>query len=291
MFTLPCPGEGADVRITEHYSLTEALSLGPRELVATVGGGGKTSLVRILARESSDRGARTVVTTTTAMYLRDLETLGPVLLSSELSALSDRLDGVLAEESSVGVARESDDEGKVVGLPPEWVDILWSTVGPDYLLVEADGSRGMSLKAFGAREPQVPAAATVVVQVAGLDVLGAPLAEPYVHRADLLATALGVPPGTEVTARIFLEALRVQLRVLQERWPAPRTITLLNKAEQLQAREIGAEVAIGLLEVCTGREKRSHPDLVLVGSLREQMFLRVTACHVPALEREVEDRG
>lgn len=279
------------MRFTEHYSLAEASSLGPRELVATVGGGGKTSLLRVLARESSDQGARTVATTTTAMYLRDLETLGRVLLSSELPALSVRLDDALAKEGPVGVAQEVDDKGKVVGLPPEWVDVLWNTAGLDYLLVEADGSRGMPLKAFGEREPQVPSAATVVVQVAGLDVLGAPLAEPHVHRADLLATALGVPPGTEVTTGIFLEAMRLQLRLLEERWPAAKTITLLNKAEEPRDREIGTGLAIGLLEVCTGREKRSHPDLVLVGSLRERVFLRVTPSQVPPLEGGVDDRG
>ncbi len=59
----------------------------------------------------------------------------------------------------------------------------------DYVLVEADGSRGRSLKAFGPDEPQVPSVTTTIVQVAGADVLGQPLREEYVHRAAPLAAA------------------------------------------------------------------------------------------------------
>ena len=262
---------------TEHHSLTEALFLGSQELVAMVGSGGKTGALQLLAQESSRLGTQVIATTTTAMLLKDLEFLGPVLAESSRSALWARLDAALVEDRRVCIARGLGRDGKVVGLPVEWVDELWAAGWVDYLLVEADGSRGMPLKAFGDQEPQVPSAATIIVQVAGLDVLGAPLEEPHVHRAGLLAEALGVPVGATVTGGVLVEALREQLRLLRRLWPGTRVVTLLNKAEESDARRAGLELADELLAKFADGDERLAHDAVVVGSLRERDFLRVSA--------------
>jgi probable selenium-dependent hydroxylase accessory protein YqeC len=265
------------VRFTEHHSLAEALSLNPQELLAAVGGGGKTSALKLLAQESSGRGTQVIVTTTTAMLLGDLEVLGPVVVESSRSALWARLDAALVEDGRVCVAGGLGEDGKVMGLPAEWVDELWAARLADYLLVEADGSRGMPLKAFGVREPQVPSAATIIVQVAGLDVLGAPLAEPHVHRAGLLAAALGLPVGAVVNQEVLVNALRGQLRLLSRRWPAARLVTLLNKAEDSAARGAGMELATELLKTFGRGEDRPSRNAAVVGSLRERDFVRVSS--------------
>ncbi len=262
--------------LTEHHTLVEALSLGSRELVAMVGSGGKTGALQLLAQESSRRGTQVIATTTTAMLLRDLEVLGPVLAESSRSALWARLDAALVEDGRVSVARGFGEEGKVVGLPVEWVDELWAAGWVDYIFVEADGSRGMPLKAFGDQEPQVPSTATIIVQVAGLDVLGAPLAEPHVHRAELLSAALGVPLGAVVTGEVFVQALQVQLRSLTRHWPAARIVTLLNKAEEFDARRAGVELAGEILARFGDGDERLAPETVVVGSVRERAFMRVT---------------
>jgi probable selenium-dependent hydroxylase accessory protein YqeC len=264
------------VLVTEHDSLNAALPLGSRELVATVGGGGKTSFLQLLAREQSGRGKRIVVTTTTAVYLKDLEALGPVLLESDRSFLSVKVRAAVFEEPVISIARMVSGEGKAVGLPVEWVDGLWANGWIDYVLVEADGSRGMSLKAFSAQEPQVPSASTTIVQVSGLDAFGVPLAEPHVHRAESLAAALGVSPGSRVTEDVFLGAVRLQLRLLRRRFPAARVITLLNKAGEDRTWEIGRGLAANLLARSSGVGDED-PEMVLVGSLRERVFLRFTA--------------
>ncbi len=63
------------------------------------------------------------------------------------------------------------------------------------LLIEADGARGRSLKAPAPHEPIVPPFADLVVSVAGLDVVGMPLDEQYVHRVDRVRQVLGLRPG------------------------------------------------------------------------------------------------
>jgi probable selenium-dependent hydroxylase accessory protein YqeC len=264
------------VQVVAYDILTEALALGPRESVALVGGGGKTGCLRLLAQELSEWSPRVLAATTTAVFLKDLADLGPVLVESDLPALRTRLVAALAAGGLVCAVRSVGRDGKAVGLPVEWVDDVWAAGYVDHLVLEADGSRGMSLKAFEAHEPQVPLGATLIVQVAGLDVLGAPLQEPYVHRAELLARALGVEEGALVTADLYADALRKQLRLLHERWPSARVVTFLNKAEEPNTRLRGLEVAEGMLNAAQGEVGRGPvPEAVVVGSLRERDFTRI----------------
>lgn len=264
------------MRVTEHSALTEAISLGSHELVAMVGGGGKTSSLQLLAEEASGRGNQVVATTTTAILLRDLETIGPVVVEPEWPVLKARLDAALVEASRVCAVRSVREDGKAEGLPVAWVDDLWAAGWVSCILVEADGSRGMSLKAFGGEEPQVPSTTTVVVQVAGLDVLGAPLAESHVHRAELLAKAVGVPLGTAITVEILVRALLWQLHSLKGRWPAARLVALLNKAEGKDVRQAGLDMAARLLATSESEDRGAYSGVV-VGSVRERVFLCATA--------------
>ncbi|MFH0916576.1 MAG: selenium cofactor biosynthesis protein YqeC [bacterium] len=267
------------MQATAHQTLAGALDLGHRELVAVVGGGGKTTALRLLAQELAAAGSRVVATTTTAMYLRELAQTGPVVMAANLPELLAGLKKALAEGGSAGAASAPGDEGKVVGLPVGWVDELWADAPPDYLIVEADGSRGRPLKAFGPHEPQVPAATTIVVQVAGLDALGASLTEEYVHRAGLVAAALDVPLGSVITARLFAGCLREQGRVLRQRWPGARVVTVLNKADGPDERVAGSHLAGEVLAIPGGesacRTRDRGPDSVVVASLRKGLFLRV----------------
>ena len=184
----------------------------------------------------------------------------------------------------MGAARGVDDNGKVAGPATGWVDDLWTAGLMDYFIVEADGSRGRSLKAFGPGEPQVPSKTTMIAQVAGLDALHNPLTEDHTHRASLLAQALEVSLGSAITTHLFADCLRAQLQVLRQRWPGARAVTLLNKSDLLDLGSAGLEIAEDLLAAASspGRAEASSntvmiPDAVVVSSLREMTFLRVVA--------------
>lgn len=201
--------------VSTHDSLTDAFDIGPREFVALVGGGGKTSCLQLLFQELCARGHRVLATTTTAMFLEQLAALGPVCIQSSWPDLRKQLEDALRDRGRAVAARALCGDAKVVGLPVEWADELWATGRMEHMVVEADGSKGMSLKLFAAHEPQVPSAATAIVQIAGLDVLGTPLTESNVHRADRLARFLGVEQGTLLNAGMLADALCEQRRVLQ----------------------------------------------------------------------------
>ena len=112
----------------------------------------------------------------------------------------------------------------------------------------------MSLKAFGPHEPQVPAATTTIVQVAGLDAIGARSTDEHVHRAETLAAALGDAARLRGDAGVFADGLREQLRRLRRaQRPARRIVTLLNKADGPDEQASGWRVARELLVGARGR--------------------------------------
>jgi probable selenium-dependent hydroxylase accessory protein YqeC len=263
------------VPTTVHETLAGSLGLGRRELVALVGGGGKTSALQRLARELVAKGARVVVGTTTAMFLNELEEVGTVVLSADGGDVEARLEAALAEGGPGAAVAAPGEGGKVAGLPPADFDGLWAQATIDYLLIEADGSRGRPLKAFGSHEPQIPAGVTTVVQVAGLSALGQPLTESVVHRAGILCEALGVPFGVEVSPVVFAAALRTQLRRLRA-VTSSRIITLLNQAEARGSREAGLAVAADMLKD-GDLASAARPDALVVASLQDAIFVEVAA--------------
>lgn len=245
-----------------------ALTLGKREVVALVGAGGKTSALRLLAAELEAAGGSVIATTTTAMYAWELADVGPLIMEADAERMSGKLEEMLTVRRAVSAAAGRGLGGKVAGLSVAAVDSLWAAGLADYVLVEADGSRGLPFKAFGPAEPVVPAVTSTVIQVAGLEVIGRSLTEEHVHRAERMAEALGIPLGSEVTLRVFADGLWLQLSTLLAKHAGLRIVTLLNGTESPLAESLGLTVAGDLLE------RNGGASMVVLASLRE----RRTAC-------------
>ncbi len=133
-------------------------------------------------------------------------------------------------------------EGKVTGLDPEQIAAL-AELEIDYLLLEGDGAAGALLKAPAGYEPVIPPQTTLVVTVAGLAVVGRPLAVPQVHRPHLVAGLLGRQEGEPLTA---MDVARLLIHPAGGRKgvpPAARWVGLLNQAESYAARLAGREIA------------------------------------------------
>lgn len=213
--------------------LWTALDLEPRccPLLALVGGGGKTSALYALAQEAAQAGRSVVVTTTT--HIRP----HPRLSLTDQPA---RLPRLLAEKGVVLLGRP-EAEGKLTcPLPPSALLGL-----ADLVLVEADGSRGLPLKAPGSYEPVIPPNTAAVVAVAGLDALGKPL-EKVCHRPALASELLGTSPDSTVTpvhVAALLSSTQGGRKALP---PGAEYRCLLNKADTPALRQEG-EIIRGLL--------------------------------------------
>ena len=103
----------------------------------------------------------------------------------------------------------------------------------DYVLVEADGSKRLPVKAHESYEPVVPPEANQTIALFGLSGLGKPIRE-VAHRAELYAKNLGVSPDTILTPQ--LAAAHLNLEVLHTR-------VLLNQADVPDGRALAREMA------------------------------------------------
>jgi molybdenum cofactor cytidylyltransferase len=152
------------------------------ELVAIVGGGGKTSLMFALAAELPGRA---VLTTTTRIFAAQMKRAPAIAYAEDLSALPTALD----EHGRCLVVGRVEGE-KALGVDPALPARLLARPDVDWVLVEADGSRMRPVKAPADHEPVVPPGTTLLVPVAGIDALAGPLEE-VAHRPERVRELLG----------------------------------------------------------------------------------------------------
>jgi len=247
--------------------LVHALRLHPREVVALVGGGGKTTLMFRLADELVEAGRRVVTTMTTRIFVGQMAR-APVALTlddlgdlpAQAAGLLRLLPGALAAHGHVLIAGgRAEEPDKAQGIPPALADLLAAQPDVDCVIVEADGSRRLSFKAPAEHEPVMPSTATIVMPVAGMDVVGRPLDAAHVHRplrvAELTAARLGDP----VTAEMIAITLAHPQGGSRGAPPAARLMPFLNKVEDEMRLDSARQVARLLL-------RQPRVDSVLIGA-------------------------
>lgn len=190
--------------------LHEALGLTRPAVFASVGGGGKTTVLFALAAEWDAAGGEglTVLTTTTRMTIpREGRTL-PLAIGRDDAFRAGALDDIRSRGRTAAIVGSGrGDRERVLAVDPSWprqaVDAgLASLVG-----VEADGSRGRPFKAPAAHEPIIPEGVDLVAAIIGATVLGRPLDDRSVHRPDIVARIAGAGIGDEVTPELAAKVL------------------------------------------------------------------------------------
>ncbi len=212
-------------------------------VIAFVGAGGKTSALFHLAEALAAEGRLVLLTSTTHLMDPQGEAARPplsLLLRPELEAppgaceLPRALPGL-----TVLMARPAAEPGKLKGLHPAWIPALRTAW--DFVLVEADGSRRLPLKAPADHEPVLPPGTDLVVGIVGLAALGRPLDGRTVHRPerfrDLTGCALGEPLTWD-----HVVALARHPQGLFKDAPGPR-VMLLNQADQAATLPTASQLA------------------------------------------------
>ena len=238
---------------TRVASLVEALGLASApELVALVGGGGKSSLMFALGRSLP---GRVVMTTTTRIFAAQMSRAAEACTLAE-EHWEERL---YTFDSSLLVVGGVDGD-RAGGVPPELPAEMLACAGVDWVVVEADGSRMLPVKAPAAHEPVVPNETGLLVLVVGVDALAGPIRE-VAHRPERVCTITGFAPEETLTPEALAALLTSSQGGLKDAPQAARVAVLINKVEsasQLEAarrvarcilREPGVErVAIGALQ-------------------------------------------
>jgi molybdenum cofactor cytidylyltransferase len=171
--------------------LSERLGLGARELVAIVGAGGKTTIMGILANELGSTGARVILTTTTKMGADQVSE--PVCRACDPESVQ----AMLVPGVPLSVLNEAVG-GKVAGLEPDAVGEMFLSTTVDYIIVEADGARSLSIKAPADHEPVIPDLSTTVIVVVGADAFSYPLGS-VAHRMERITALTGLTEGDVIT--------------------------------------------------------------------------------------------
>lgn len=177
-------------------------------VTAVIGSGGKTGLLQYLAKELP---GTVILCTSTRIYpMEGMETVETV--SAPLTAGCICV-GTPAEQGKLSAPRQSFEELARLA---------------DYVLVEADGSRGLPLKAHLPHEPVIPVCAGQTIQVLGLWGLGLPIKE-AAHRPQRYAQLCGCPEEASVTAEMAAAVINGE---------GLCTRVLLNGPESAEARRL-----------------------------------------------------
>lgn len=158
-------------------------------VISVVGAGGKTSLLFWLAELLQASGRRVLITTTTHMFMPTSH--WPVVFCRDPAMLPH---ASLTSPISFCFHSWKANQGKVQGFTPEAIDALVQRPECDVILIEADGSRGMPLKAPDEHEPCIPKSSCCVIAVMGGHILGAKVSTENVHRWSQFADITGLTP-------------------------------------------------------------------------------------------------
>ena len=175
-------------------------------IIAVVGSGGKTTLIKNLAQTYRAEGKTVLVTTTTHMFIEE-DTL-----------LTDDAEVIIRALEERGMVMAGVPEGiKIKALSPETFDAV--SAAADVVLVEADGSKHMPMKFPNATEPVIPPKVEEIIVVWGPHGLGKPARE-VCHRLALVMDCLGIDGDTPIT-REHVKCLveKGYLKPLKQRYP------------------------------------------------------------------------
>ena len=156
-------------------------------------------------------------------------------------------------------------DNKLVGFRAEQIEELTRGDLFDWIVVEADGARHLSLKAPAPHEPVVPLSSHWVVAVAGLDAIGRPLTDEWVFRSSLFAEITGLTPGTAITEESVAAALIHENGIMKNCPAGALKYVFLNKADTEDRRLMGRKIAHILQE-----KKRMKLERVIIGALERE---------------------
>lgn len=173
------------------YSLLN-IENGLKGMLCFVGGGGKTSSMFQLSYELSKMGKKVLVTTTTAIYYPKKKQFDNIIVSDKEDI--ELFEGI--NFSSITVLGSSiSSEGKLIGINPKFLDVIFLEGLFDFILIEGDGSKRRSVKAPAEHEPVIPSYTTKLVGLVGIDCIGKSVSEENVHRLKHFCSILECSEG------------------------------------------------------------------------------------------------
>ncbi len=224
--------------------LVQAIRAGRSIRLALVGAGGKTTAMFQLARQM---GAPVLVSASTHLGVEQIILADKHFVvdpSMRIADLPDRLvEGINLFTGPTG------EDNRTTGLSEKNLDDLHRLADELAcpLLVEADGSRRLPLKAPAAHEPPIPGWVNTVAVLVGLSGLDQPLAVETVHRPEIFSALSGAEMGEPVGMLAVIRVLLHPQGGLKNIPPDARKVVIFNQADTPHLQSEAARVAPQLL--------------------------------------------
>lgn len=194
-------------------------------VIAVVGSGGKTSLIKEYVNKYRNEGKKVFVTTSTHMFIE------------ENTLLTDDANHIIQELEETGYAMAGIPEGeKIKALSKDTYNEVCKHA--DMVLVEADGSKHMPIKFPNEKEPVIYDNVDEIQVVVGLQAIGKKFGE-VAHRIELVKQCLGVTEDTIVTAK-HVETLvqKGYVEPLKKRFPEKEICIMPRQDGSLYERAV-----------------------------------------------------
>ncbi len=247
-------------------------------IIAVVGSGGKTTLIKKLAAQYRSAGKTVFVTTTTHMFAEDT------------TLLTDDADVIIHSLQKTGYAMAGIPEGtKIKALSGKTFDAVCTHA--DVVLVEADGSKHLPLKYPNSREPVIPKNVDEIMVVCGLNAIGQK-AKDVCHRLELVKDCLGIGDDTIITPEHVQKLVTDgYLKPLREAYPKTKVTVSPRHDGTLYQRAI-ASLLQHEQDVSMIREEwfLPQPKLFICGGGHVAREVAALAAHLDFSVTVIDDR-
>ena len=241
-------------------TLLSAFEVKKGEVIALVGGGGKTTAMFAMGFEAANLGYKVVLTTTTHIYMPTPDPRTDVILNPNpralLSAIKDSFKTCSVVIAGTGITPDN----KIIGIGKDIVGSILQT-GANLVIIEADGAARKPFKAPREGEPVIPGLSTLVIPVVGVDCLYRPLNKENVHRPEVVSRLLGVKEGELITPAMVAGVLLHPMGYRKDIPRNSRWVPFINKVQLPEELVYARAVAILLGRGGAGR--------VIIGAARE----------------------
>lgn len=236
--------------------LYEELSLNKNknEVISFVGGGGKTTSIKVLAKELSSLGLKVLITTTTMIF-------EPIKGEEDNLFLGDIPLDYKPNIGTITILGSSTRDGKLIGCDKDTIDRISSRDLFNFILVEADGAKRKPIKAPESYEPVICNSTTMTIGVIGIDAIGLEINGDNVHRPERLKEVLSVTDNHLIDHNDLVKLALHPKGIFKS--SRGRKVLFINKIKVETQIEIGKQI----------KEKLKDEDIfVLLGDIMNKLY-------------------
>lgn len=232
----------------EPQSLSETLKIQKGEQIALTGAGGKTTVLNLLGEEL--KSSKVLLTTTTKMQYPRCEEAEKICPQE---AVGETIEG------RTFVYGNLTNQGKCTAVSLEKLREMRSEY--DYVIVEADGSKGLPLKGYFEDEPCVPLNTDCVIGIATTNGLGRILDERVALRVEKFGEMTNMSPGEIIRENHIARWIEHSTGMFKNN--SKRNILFFNQVESKQQREEALAI-VG----CFQEKFKNRLERVVIGSTK-----------------------